>query len=203
MIDLKHELQKMGYTVAHIKTDSVKIPNADENVIEFVKEFGAKYGYDFEHEATYDKFILANDAVYVAGYQPVPFEADYPKYKWTAVGAQFQHPYIYKSLFSGESVEFEDFFESRNVVKGTMYLDMTNSGEPDIQKMKHLGKTGQFVPVLGNGGTLYRVNDDKFYAVAGTKGYQWIETEIANGQEHYEVDMSYFDKMKSEAIADD
>ena len=66
MIDLKHEVQKRGWTVAHIKTDSIKIPEANKDIIDFVIEFGKKYGYDFEHEVTYEKFCLVNDAVYIA-----------------------------------------------------------------------------------------------------------------------------------------
>jgi DNA polymerase elongation subunit (family B) len=66
MIDLKHAVQEQGFTVAHIKTDSIKIPDATQEIIDFVVSFGAKYGYEFEHEATYDKFCLVNDAVYVA-----------------------------------------------------------------------------------------------------------------------------------------
>jgi hypothetical protein len=78
MIDLKHALQDKGVQVVHIKTDSVKIPNATPEIIEFVTEFGAKYGYEFEHEETYDKFCLVNDAVYVAGIQTVPWEEGFP-----------------------------------------------------------------------------------------------------------------------------
>lgn len=200
MIDLKHALQEQGYTVAHIKTDSVKVPNADESVIEFVKEFGAKYGYEFEHEATYDKLCLVNDAVYIAGYKPVPFEEGYPEVKWTAVGAQFQHPYVYKELFSKEEHEFADYCEGRSVVKGAMYLDMSNLEEPDYKKMKHLGKTGEFVPTTKGGGILYRVNGDKYYAVAGTKGYSWIEAEIAKGRKDPKIDLAYFNKLKDDAI---
>ena len=40
MVDLKEEVQKRGYTVAHIKTDSIKIPDADDEIIKFVQEFG-------------------------------------------------------------------------------------------------------------------------------------------------------------------
>ena len=47
MIDLKEAVQKEGYTVAHIKTDSIKIPDATPEIIKFVKEFGKKYGYIF------------------------------------------------------------------------------------------------------------------------------------------------------------
>jgi hypothetical protein len=70
------------------------------------------------------------------------------KYKWTAVGAQFQHPYVFKTLFSDEPVTFEDYCEGRSVVKGAMYLDKTGAEEPDYTKMRHIGKTGLFVPVL-------------------------------------------------------
>src|SRR5262249_37596266 len=122
MIDLKQALQAKGVQVVHIKTDSVKIPNATPEIISFVKEFGAKYGYDFEHEETYDRFCLVNDAVYVAGVQMVPWEEGYPKYKWTTVGAQFQHPYVFKTLFSTDELIFEDFCEARSVLKGAMYL---------------------------------------------------------------------------------
>ena len=52
MIDLKHFIQEKGYKVVHIKTDSVKIPDATPEIIQAVTEFGKKYGYDFEHEAT-------------------------------------------------------------------------------------------------------------------------------------------------------
>ena len=68
MIDLKHAVQQKGFQVVHIKTDSIKIPNATPEIIQFVMDFGAqpKYGYEFEHEATYSKFCLVNDAVYIA-----------------------------------------------------------------------------------------------------------------------------------------
>lgn len=69
MIDLKNEVQKRGFTVAHIKTDSIKIPDATPEIIQFVMEFGKKYGYTFEHEATYDRMCLVNDAVYIAKYK--------------------------------------------------------------------------------------------------------------------------------------
>jgi hypothetical protein len=192
----------------HIKTDSVKIPNATHDVIEFVTEFGKKYGYDFEHEGTYEKFCLVNDAVYVAGEATIPFEEDktrpYPGYKWEAVGAQFQHPYVFKSLFSGEELQFSDFCEGRSVLKGVMYLDMreeVDGMEPDLSKMRHVGKTGLFVPVLQGGGKLYRYNEDKFYAVAGTKGHLWVEAELAKEKDGLQIDMAYFDKLKDSAVA--
>lgn len=193
MIDLKEELQKRGFQVVHIKTDSVKIPNATPEIIEWVQQFGTLYGYDFEHEATYDKFCLVNDAVYIAR------KGD----KWDAVGAQFQHPYVFKSLFTGDELGFDDYCESRSVLKGVMYLDFEEGEDPpDYHKMRHLGKTGRFVPVTSGGGTLYRVSDDKYFAVTGTKGYRWIEAEIAKAQDpnDLEIDLSFFNRLETEAI---
>ncbi len=207
MIDLKQALQAKGISVVHIKTDSVKIPDITSDIIKFVIDFGKKYGYEFEHEETYDKFCLVNDAVYIAGVQPVPWEEPFPTLKWTAVGAQFQHPYVYKTLFTGETPVFEDFCESRSVVKGTMYL-YSGSERPingvldgDASLLRHVGRTGQFVPVETSGSALYRFNEDKYYAVSGTKGYHWIEAIVARDMgEKLKIDMAYFDKMKDAAI---
>ena len=193
MIDLKHDLQDNGYSVVHIKTDSVKLPNATTKAINFVKRHGKKYGYEFEHETTYDKFCLVNDAVYIARKDG----------KWTAVGSQFQHPYIFKTLFSGEKLEFDDYCESKNVIQGTMYLDREEHEKDeklDHHRMRHLGRTGRFVPVLEAGGTLYRVKDENYYAVTGTKGHKWIEAELAKSMPDLQIDMSYFEKLKDEAI---
>jgi Family of unknown function (DUF5906) len=203
MIELKNALQKRGCQVIHIKTDSVKVPLTDLGVIDYIIGFGKEYGYDFKHEGTYDRFCLVNDAVFVAGMQKVPWDDLFPKYDWTAVGAQFQHPYVFKSLFSGETPAFEDFCEGRSVNKGTMYLDKSDSDEPDISKMRHVGKTGLFVPVLSGGGKLYRFNDDKYYAVSGTKGHLWMEADVGlevDERDTLEIDMSYFEKLKDDAI---
>ena len=193
MIDLKHALMEKGYTVAHIKTDSVKIPGGTSQAITFVKKHGKKYGYDFEHETTFDKFCLVNDAVYIARTGTA----------WTAVGSQFQHPFIFKSLFSGEELAFDDYCESKSVLQGTMYLDREEhekDEELDHRSMRHIGRTGRFVPVQEGGGTLYRVKEDRFFAVTGTKGYQWIEAEIAHSMPDLKIDMSYFEKLKTDAV---
>jgi hypothetical protein len=193
MIDLKHDLKENGFSVVHIKTDSVKIPRANSRAIAFVKKHGKRYGYDFEHELTYDKFCLVNDAVYIARKDDT----------WTAVGSQFQHPFIFKTLFSGEELTFDDYCESRSVLQGTMYLDREEhekDEELSHHAMRHLGRTGRFVPVLQGGGTLYRVKDEKYFAVTGTKGHKWIEAEIAKAMDDLQIDMSYFEKLKDEAI---
>jgi len=187
MIDLKHAVQEQGYVVAHIKTDSIKIPEATPEIIEFVFEFGRKYGYDFEHEATYDEFVLFNDAVYIAK------DGD----TWSATGAQFQHPYVFKTLLSHEDVLFDDLCETRNVVKGSIHIS-----NPDGTRF--VGRIGRFVPIkegTGKGeGHLLRINEDKEYAVTGTKGYLWLEAEMVEELELEEaIDMSYFDDLLSKA----
>lgn len=199
MIDLKHALQAQGVQVVHIKTDSIKIPNADQKTIDFVIEFGAKYGYDFEHEATYSKFCLVNDAVYIAQVQA------FPDNYWSATGAQFQHPYVFKTLFSGEDLEFDDYCEARSVVKGAMYLDKSGEETPDFTKMRHIGKTGLFVPVNSGGGRLFRVNEvdgeKKYYAVSDTKGHLWTEAEAAVEMgDDLQIDISYFNKKAEDAV---
>ena len=141
MIDLKHAVQERGFTVAHIKTDSIKIPNATPEIIQLVYDFGQRDGYTFEHEATYEKMCLVNKAVYIAKYATKEYcieahRADYVNIpetcaknkkkggKWDATGDQFAVPYIYKTLFSHEPLEFDDFCETFSVSKGDLYLDM-------------------------------------------------------------------------------
>ncbi len=189
MIDLKHFVQERGFTVAHIKTDSIKIPNATQEIIRDVEAFGSKYGYTFEHEATYEKMALVNDAVYVAKHGE----------KWKAVGAQFQHPYVFKTLFSQEPTNFYDFCETKSVLQGAMYLDF--KGEKNISEMHFVGRTGQFTPVREGfgGGSLYRVKDDNLYAVVGTKGYLWLESEMAMDLPQEAINLEYFDRLSGEA----
>jgi energy-coupling factor transporter ATP-binding protein EcfA2 len=205
MIDLKEAVQAKGWTVVHIKTDSIKIADISDEKIKFVTEFGARYGYEFEHEATYNKLVLVNDAVYVA--QELTDEG--PKY--TTVGAQFQHPYVKKVLFTGEQIIFDDLCEARSVVKGAMYLDPVMGRELTkeqnlaefVDEMHFIGRSGMFVPVregVDGAGKLYRVNDGKAYAVAGTKGYFWMEASHAKVLESEDyVDMNYFDALAEEA----
>lgn len=216
MLDLKAFVEEQGYTVAHIKTDSIKIPDATPEIIDQVMRFGEKYGYDFEHESTYDRFCLVNDAVYIAGELiPDSHEPTYNdqgirvnRYKWTAVGAQFQHPYVYKTLFTNEKPTFDDMCETKQVIQGVMYLDFQSVRQPmyedrGIEGMQFIGRIGRFVPVTpeSGGGILYRVKDDKKYAVTGTKGYFWMESEIARklGRD-IDIDMSYFEDLTTDAL---
>lgn len=139
MIDLKYEVQKRGFTVVHIKTDSIKIANATPDIIEFVMHFGKRYGYTFEHEATYEKICLVNDAVYIAKYADGAHEFKLPTGEkvmtpWTATGTQFQVPYVFKTLFCKEPIKFEDLCETKSV-SSSLYLDM-NEGLPDVTEFE-------------------------------------------------------------------
>lgn len=132
MVDLKHEVQNKGFTVAHIKTDSIKVPYANKDIIDFVTEFGEKYGYTFEHEETYDRMCLVNDAVYIAKYKEPHIDKETGReIWWTATGTQFQVPYVFKTLFSHEDLVFSDFCETKSVSKGDIYIDM-NETLPDV-----------------------------------------------------------------------
>ena len=190
MIALKHQVQKRGFTVAHIKTDSIKIPNATPEIIQFVTDYGKKFGYNFEHEATYDRMCLVNDAVYIARCKDGKHAGE-----WTATGTQFQVPYVFKTLFSKEDICFEDMCETKSV-STAIYLD-TGEGEP-----RFIGKVGQFCPVSKGGGDLLREKDGKFSAVTGTKGYKWLESEMVKtlGLES-DIDRSYYDKLVDDAVA--
>ena len=178
MVDLKEFIESQGFKVVHIKTDSVKIPGATPELIAAVTEFGKKYGYDFEHEATYERFCLFNDAVYVAREDG----------KWSATGAQFLHPVTFKTLFSKEEIVPYDYVEVKQVAKGAMYLVSEDEG---VQQF--IGRFAAVIPVLG-GRQLIRIDGDKSGAVTGTKGYLWEIDETAFANE-MDVDMNYFQSL--------
>ncbi len=243
MIDLKHACQERGWTVVHIKTDSIKLANVTDEMIQFVTEFGKKYGYTFEHEATYSKMCIVNNSTYIS---KLSFGDDgmrqskNPDCKWSATGAQFAQPYVFKTLFSHESIRFEDTCETKSV-KTRMYLDMNegltvqtdvekelternktkndfvnpifeNVSDEELRKTAaqgheyiFIGRVGQFTPMKpgSGGGLLVREKDGKYYAVTGTKGYRWLESEsVKLLKKEKEVDLRYYNNLVNEAVAD-
>lgn len=256
---LQDEVTARGYKVVHIKTDSIKIPDATPEIIEFVKEFGRIYGYEFDHEATYEKMCLVNHAVYIAKYiTPEESEKRYGyvlsgikkhfkkhAHPWTATGTQFQVPYVFKSLFSHEDIQFSDMCETKSVTKGAIYLDM-NEQLPDVSLLekqlddalskfrkgkisdltlndisnqikplidaghsyKFVGRVGLFCPVAdgAGGGLLVRQQNDKYYAVAGSKRkdgtpYRWLEAELVEKLDMADkIDRSYYDSLVDDAV---
>ena len=214
---LKSQVQKLGYTVAHIKTDSIKIPNATQEIQDFVIKFGKEFGYSFETEANFEKFCLVNDAVYVA-----KFKDGKKAGQWTATGTQFAVPYVFKKLFSKEPIEFDDMCETK-AVTSALYLknndpdaeitiiDPETGKEKTIKKgdtPEFVGRIGRFCPIKpGCGGKeLLRECKDKdgnikYSAATGTKGYLWLESEFVKslGKED-DIDRSYYDKLVDDAV---
>ena len=153
MKTLQDEVQSRGFTVLHIKTDSIKIANATPEIINFCMEFGKKYAYNFEHEATYDRICIVNDAVYIAKYATAeaceklygyaPGDNKKKGGQWTATGAQFAVPYVFKKLFSKEPLVFEDYCVTNEVKGSAIYLDM-NENLPNVtayeEELKKLRK---------------------------------------------------------------
>jgi hypothetical protein len=197
MVTLKHEVQKRGYTVAHIKTDSIKIPDYDDEIKAFIMEYGKKYGYIFEHEATYEKMCLVNDAVYIAKYEDGAHKFKLPtgekiETPWTATGTQFQVPYVFKTLFSKTPIIFNDMCETKSVTS-SLYLDFNETLPEDEHDYRFVGRVGKFTPVkAGCGGALLlREKDGKYYAATGSKGYRWMESNMVIGHED-DIDLNYY-----------
>lgn len=187
MVDLQIAVETLGYTVIHEKTDSIKIHEPDKFIENFVLKFGECYGYTFEVEDVWDRICLVNDAVFIG----------HTDEGWKATGAEFQVPYIFKTLFTGESINFRDLCETKSVSKGAIYLDMEDGNE-----MRFVGRVGQFTPIK-TGGTLYRVDNGKKYAVAGTKGYKWLESSmVKNLGKEDDIDISYYEAMAHDAKSD-
>lgn len=234
MRTLQDEITSRGFTVAHIKTDSIKIPDATPEIIEFVKDFGKKYGYEMEHEATYERMCLVNDAIYIAKYDEhgIRNKGGKKANKWTATGTQFQVPYVFKSLFSKEDIIFDDLCETKAVSgDSAIYIDMNEAMEDTTALEKErekilkkdpeanvtdideriaanhdyvfVGRVGRFTPIKDGcgGGVLYRFKDGKYYAVTGTKGFRWLESEMvkALGKEDC-IDYRYYEDLVNEAV---
>jgi hypothetical protein len=289
MIDLKNFIQEQGYRVVHIKTDSVKIVNANQEIIDAVKNFASKYGYTMEYNPETDQYAklgLVNDAVYVAKKDECITNC------WTATGTQYHaetNPYVFKTLFGySDDISLLDLGVTKSVKDSKMYLDFgahdvwkknsdavvkyhydlevngTDNGEPELQpelgyiesalaeikaaekalkdeiknrakkasptdvvffdgeekaiplieeakkqydealkKLVHVGKTGRFTPVKPGygGGQLWRIKDGKHYAIAGTKGYLWVDSAIAADLPDEAIDYGYFDRLVEEARA--
>ena len=156
-------------------------------------EYGKMYGYEFEHEATYDRMCLVNDAVYIARYSDG---------SWTATGTQFQIPYVFKRLFSKEELVFEDLCVTKSV-NTSLYLDMNEDLPEDEHNYVFIGKVGQFTPIKPGcgGGILYREKEGKYYAATGSKGYRWLESEMVFELNKLDsIDESYFIKLADDAV---
>ena len=219
MRTLQDEVANRGFVVAHIKTDSIKIPGATPEIIDFCMKFATKYGYTFEHEATYEKMCLVNNAVYIAKYMDadkckdqygyIPEKNEKKGGKWTATGTQFQIPYVFKTLFSKEPIVFNDLCETKSVSKGAIYLDKNEDLPEGEHNYTFVGRVGQFCPILpGAGGALLLretgvddAGERKYASVTGAKDYRWLESEMVY-QFHMEesINKDYFNKEVDDAV---
>ena len=192
MVDIRHAVEDLGYTVIHCKTDSIKIANPTPEILNFVVKMGEAYGYIFETEETWDRICLVNHSVFIgkntAG-------------KWIATGTQFQVPYVYKTLFSGEPITFDDLCETRASKSGDMYI---NTGTPEDPCYNFVGKIGRFCPIkpgCGGGELVVKRDENKYDYVSGSKGYYWLESEMVKklGKEGC-IDKSYYIKEADDAL---
>lgn len=140
MVDLYFAVLEKGFQVAHTKTDSIKIPNWTPELVDWVIDFGHYYGYNFEIEHKFEKFCLVNGSTYIA--KLAEDDAEWMEARddaiarglpeptrWTATAAEFKEPFVFKTMFSGEPIDWYDYWQTKQVSDGTMYLDMN---EKDI-----------------------------------------------------------------------
>lgn len=178
MVDLKFAIEEQGYKVCHIKTDSVKVPNADEKIIRFVHDFGKqeKYNYKFEHEHTYKRMALINNAVYIA-----QLEDD----SWSPVGAEYANTYLLKRVWTKEELVDRDFFITKQS-KGHIYL-----GD------EFVGKVGSIYASKSGAECMWTEDDENFKSVTGTKGYLFKQTDQFDIED---VDFAYYDKVAIDGL---
>lgn len=225
MKTLQDEVQARGFTVCHIKTDSIKIANANKEIIDFAMNFVKPYGYTFEHEATYDRLCIINGSTYIAKYASTEWcqnaygyipgdnaKAEKKGEKWTATAKQFQVPYVFKTLFSKEPIDFKDLCETKEV-KTAIYIDMNESLSENEHDYHFVGKIGDFCPIKPGcgGGVLVRENKTedgivKYDSVTGTlkpdkTPYRWLESEVVKTlNKENDIDKSYYRKLVDDAI---
>lgn len=175
---LRLAVTEMGGKVVHIKTDSIKVINPSEKISKFIMDYGAKWGYTFEIEDVYEKMCLVNDAVYIALRDKTDpgwldecdkakkkAEADKVPYveptRWSATGAQFAHPYVFKTLFSHEPIEFRDLCETKTVTSA-LYLDFNENLSDVSEYEKDLEKLTKKVKDLLKKGIGLNITIDEF-----------------------------------------
>lgn len=190
MINLRYLVQKMGYTVVHCKTDSIKVVNPDQKIYDFIMDYGKKFGYTFEIEHKFEKICLVNNSVYIAKLSkddPVWIkECKKAKEKgepeptrWTATGTQFQVPYVFKKLFSYEPLEFKDLCETKNVKVGEIYLDF-NELLPDVSYYEELKETKHKIEA----GLKTTIKAANRLAEENNPSYDELDSKIAEGHDY-------------------
>ncbi len=186
MRTLQDEVESRGFQIVSIKTDSIKIVDATKEIIDFCFDFAKQYGYTFEFEAFYDRICQINDADYIAKYKDPEWcnetfgyiPGDNAKHggEWTATGKQFQIPYVFKTLFSKESITLEDMGETKEV-KTALYLDM-NENLPDVTEYEDVKLLREKIPEQ-----LSKRENERLNRCAHLSDEQ-LDAEIAKGHEY-------------------
>ena len=190
MINLKHVVTDAGYEVVHIKTDSIKIANVDDKIINIVLDYGKQYGYDFEVEHIFERLALVNKAVLIG---KVEENEAWGKESgtWEAIGAQFAEPYVYKYVFTKEPIDAVDFAITKQV-KSIIYI-----GDEFVGKVAQVyaSKSGQELKRVQ-----VRNGEETLAYVTGSKGFNWRLYSEWRGKE--DVDLSYYDGLVKDAVTD-
>ena len=199
---LRLKVMEMGGEVVHIKTDSIKVEEPTEEIKNFIMDYGKQWGYTFEVEDIYEKMCLVNDAVYIAlrdrndpswldecDKARKKAEAENKAYteptRWSATGAQFQHPYVFKALFSHEPIVFKDLCETKTVTSA-LYLDFNENladvsqDEKDLEKL--MTRVKKLLKACGYSGTFQ----------------QWLDE--GHKREEYSEHPEIFEELKDLAI---
>lgn len=183
MVLLKHEMTERGIELIHTKTDSVKVVAPSEKDIQWIMDFGTKYGYTFELEHIYKRIALVNKSTLIAEYHDDRKDKDI----WEAVASQFADPYVYKTLFSNEDLLDEDFAVTKEVKKSKIFMGDRHVGR--LIRM-YASKTGEVVES--------RNDEGKVSAVSGTKGYLWKE--FSEFTDKSDIDFAYYNSLIDNAV---
>ena len=184
MVLLKHEMTKRGIKLIHTKTDSVKLLDPTDEQVQWVVDFGAEYGYTFEVEHIYKRMTLVNKAALVGEY----FNKKKGKDVWDPVGTMFLEPYTFKTLFSREDLVPEDFYLTKQVKKGRMFLND-----------QHLGRFAHVYAAKDGYPLENRHDDGRVTAPTGTKGFLFKNvSEYTDGSD---VDLSYYESHVKKCVA--
>lgn len=172
MIDLRFYMEEKDYEVIHIKTDSIKIANFDDRAKKLIDDFGnlPKYNYKFEHEDTYSRMALINNAVYIA--------QSARDGHWSRIGTEFRHEYSFKKIWSKEDIIPEDFYIVKQSI-GHIYL-----GD------RFIGKVGSIYASLTGDEAKYTKDGESFNYLSETKGFLFRPTDEFKLTD---VDMSFYD----------
>lgn len=200
MITLQRHLESKNIHVIHIKTDSIKISDPTEEIINEIQQFGLDYGYEFEVEDTYAPFVLIDKA------QLIGYSASHES--WHAIGTKFINPYNYKTLFSHEDYVLDDYARTIQSRVGKLYLG-------DL----FIGRIGSFIAtpkgsiltvhkpdnsISSPSGTLSNekiksINPETGRSITKKKPFKFMPTSEAAITD---IDFGYYDQMVSDLLHD-